>query len=315
MPTLRRYQSLRLALDHLDAQTTDPDRFEVVVVHDATEPAPAVVREAVGSRRYAVSVHAGERPGASSARNVGLGAVRAPLVLFLDDDILAGPRLVEEHLASHDKQADDHVGVLGSVSWAQQARVTPFMRWLENGLQFDYGTIRGSDAQWWHFYTANASASRALLQRAGGFDATGLPFGYEDLDLAYRMHEHGFRLVYNPAAAAEHLHHQTLQEWRRRVVRIADAERAFLTKHPHHPAYFHNLFSQAAAAPRARGLAGRLWGVVPRGVPWLGPRVWHSADIWHRQQLADRFLAAWDEDGDALATSGPASARDQDARP
>jgi hypothetical protein len=33
---------------------------------------------------------------------------------------------------------------------------------------------------------------------------------------------------------------------------------------------------------------------VPRWVPWLGSRVWASADIYFRQALAPDFLDAWE---------------------
>ena len=37
--------------------------------------------------------------------------------------------------------------------------------------------------------------------------------------------EHGFRLIYEPRAMAEHLHPQTLRDWQQRVWRIAASER------------------------------------------------------------------------------------------
>ena len=75
------------------------------------------------------------------------------------------------------------------------------------------------------FYTANVSVKRSMLELVHGFDEERFPFGYEDTDIGYRMSRHGFRLLYNPAARAQHLHAPTLEEWSRRVVRIARAER------------------------------------------------------------------------------------------
>jgi GT2 family glycosyltransferase len=167
------------------------------------------------------------------------------------------------------------------------------MRWLEHGIQFDYPNIVGTEAGWGRFYTANASVKRAMVERAGGFEEEALPFGYEDLDLALRMQAHGFRLLYNRAAVAEHLHPMDLAFWRRRVARIAVAERAFVALHPDFEPYFFRLFSEAAAAPPARRGVARLAGVVPRSVPVVGPRVWGSADLAYRQALAGPFLEAW----------------------
>src|SRR5204862_2528736 len=166
----------------LDRQTAPPESFEVLVVADAKEEQPDALEDAAAGRGYAARVVRAGRPGASAARNAGWRAAAAPLVLFLDDDILPEPALVAEHLAWHRRHPEDEVGVLGQVRWADELRVTPFMRWLEHGIQFDYPNIEGTEAGWGRFYTANVSVKRALVERVGGFEEDALPFGYEDLD-------------------------------------------------------------------------------------------------------------------------------------
>ena len=36
---------------------------------------------------------------------------------------------------------------------------------------------------------------------------------------------------------------------------------------------------------------------VVGAVPWLGPRVWSSADLVFKQAIAPHFLAAWEQAG------------------
>jgi GT2 family glycosyltransferase len=297
IPTLGRHELLRRVLDRLDRQTAPDGSFELVVAADAKEERLDLLEEAAAGRGYPARVVHAPRPGASSARNAGWRAASAPLVLFVDDDILPEPPLVAEHLDWHERNPGDEVGVLGHVRWADELEVTPFMRWLENGIQFDYPNIEGIEAGWGRFYTANASVKRALIERVGGFEEERLPFGYEDLDLALRMHEHGFRLLYNRAAVAEHVHPMDVEFWKRRVARIAISERQFAAMHPGFEPYFHAMFSRAAAAPPARGRGARLARFVPRSVPFVGPRVWGSADQMFRQALAGPFLEAWEAAG------------------
>jgi GT2 family glycosyltransferase len=294
IPTLDRPAVLARALDRLVRQDAPDGSFEVVVVADARDSDVDAVRGAVYGRPFAVRVLQAEAPGASAARNLGWRSARGELVLFLGDDILADPGLVSGHLDWHALDGDGTVGVLGDVRWAEELRVTPFMRWLEDGIQFDYRRIDGVHAGWGRFYTANVSLKRSLLERSGGFDAGRLPYLYEDLDLARRLDGLGFRLLYNRAASGEHLHPVTLDSWRTRAAQIAVAEREFVRLHPDVPAYFHELFSAAARAPRARGRGARLARFVPHGTPWLGRRVWSSVDAYYRQQLADSFLSAWE---------------------
>jgi GT2 family glycosyltransferase len=169
------------------------------------------------------------------------------------------------------------------------------MRWLEMGIQFDYGTITGTEVEWQRFYSCNVSVKRRMLEQVRGFDAERFPYGYEDLELARRMHQdHGFRLLYNERAAAEHLKTETLEGWRRNLKRIAIAERRFTTLYPSERPYFYERFRAAAQAPVARGRSAKLTRLVGPDFPWLGPIAWRSFDLVCLQTLAPEFLAEWD---------------------
>ena len=297
VPTIGRPATLSRALDHLRRQDADPERFEVIVVVDAHESDPKSVSDLAEGALPRARVLVAERAGASAARNLGLRSAGAAITLFIDDDVLAAPKLVSEHLGWHRRRPETAVGVLGRVRWAKELRVTPFMRWLERGIQFDYARIEGVEAGWGRFYTANVSVKSELLNRVGGFEEDLLPYGYEDLDLAYRMSKQGFRLLYNPRAVAEHLHPMNPDFWRQRIRRVAYAERRFVSLHAEIDPYFHRLFSHAASLPPAKGRGIALARWVPPWVPWLGPRVWTSLDIAYRQMLSRDFLDAWDEAG------------------
>jgi GT2 family glycosyltransferase len=293
IPTLGRPRLLRRVLDRLDRQSAPTGSFTVIVVADAVEADPDPIDQAIQGRRYGAQRLQGSKPGASAARNLGWRAATSGLVLFLDDDILPEPDLVAEHLAWHRRHPAPEVGVLGHVRWADELEVTPFMRWLENGVQFNYPGIDGTEADWGWFYTANASVKRELVERAGGFEEDRLPFGYEDLDLGLRMRDFGFRLLYNRAAVAEHVHPMDLSFWKQRVARIARSEREFARMHPDFRPYFYEMFTAAAAQRPARGLGEPLARFVPASVPLLGRLVWGSADARYKQTLAGPFLEAW----------------------
>jgi glycosyltransferase involved in cell wall biosynthesis len=234
-----------------------------------------------------------EARGVSAARNAGWRAARSRLVMFIGDDILLAPGTLEQHLDWHGRHPQDEVGVLGRVEWASELRVSPFMRWLEHGIQFDYRSLRGMYAPWTHFYTANVSVKRVMLERVDGFDEERFPFLYEDLDVGRRLSEHGFRLLYNPAAVGEHLHATDVDEWRRRMAATALAERRWVDAYPDMPAWFHDIFEAAERRPRVPALPARLAARVPAGTPLIGRPAGSVADLHFRQQLAPAFLEAW----------------------
>lgn len=306
IPTLNRHDVLPRTLSGLARQAPGGPSFEVLVVADAAEPNPDRVRAAVASASGARVLQAA-RPGASAARNLGWREAHSELVLFLGDDIVPNERLLANHADWHGRDPEPTVGVLGHVRWARELKVTPFMRWLEHGFQFDYPNIVGEDAGWGRFYTANVSVKRSMLERVGGFDEERLPFLYEDLDIGKRMSEHGFRLLYNREAVGEHLHAVEIESWRDRARQIARAEHAFVRLHPEVPPFFLRSFTEAERAPRASGRGRHLLRTIRPTTPWIGPRAWRSADFYFRQALAPDFLSAWAslEESTPASSAGP----------
>jgi GT2 family glycosyltransferase len=290
IPTLGRSAALPRALARLEDQEDAPP-FEILLVADAAAPAGTAALRA-------------ERPGASAARNLGLRAAQAPIVLLLGDDILASPRLLAEHAAWHARLPDEHVAVLGHVTWATELRRTAFMAWLERGIQTDYASIAGDRAGWGHFYTTNLSLKRSFALE---FDED-IPFLYEDLDLGRRLHDRGLDLRFNRAASAGHLHPPTLAEWEARMEAVGRAERAFVAKHPDVTPYFRERLAAASeraaatgpAAPLRRAARAAAAGAirrVPPTAPLGGARVWAAAEAHFGGRLWPAFQRGWDSSG------------------
>jgi hypothetical protein len=164
--------------------------------------------------------------GPAAARNLGLRHGSGGIVLFIGDDIIAEPTLVEEHGRWHRQFPDPGVAVLGTVSWSPTLTVTPYMHWLEvSGNQFDYGRIRGMEdvdpARF--FYTSNLSLKRDFLTANGEwFDERFRHALLEDIDLGRRLAARGLRLKYNAAAVAFHDHAVTLSAYARRIERSSE---------------------------------------------------------------------------------------------
>jgi GT2 family glycosyltransferase len=294
LSTLGNYSVLRRVLDGYERQDAPADRFELLVVADKAEPDLDAVRAAIGRRPYAVRLLSGGIPGLSANRNVGWRAAEAPIVLFTDNDTIPVPQLISEHLAWHRRFPAEEVAVAGMVRWARGLRVTPFMRWLDHGVQFDFGSVRGDEASWAHLYGANSSIKRRMLGRVGGYDEQRLPYLYEDLDWGYRAREHGLRVMLNRRAIVDHWRPMSVEVWRSRAPMLAAAEWRFRELHPDFEPWFHPMFSDAMQWPNVSDRASRLARFVPMKTPWLGKAVWDRAGLYWRQQIAPPFLAAWD---------------------
>ncbi len=293
VPVLGNYGVLRRVLDGFEHQDAPAGSFELMVVCDRAEPDPERVRATVGARPYAARVLEGAVAGASGSRNQGWRVAAAPIVLFTDSDTVPTPALVSEHLEWHRRSPEEHVVVVGRVRWAPELKVSPFMKWLEQGIQFDYDGIQGTQASWAHVYTSNSSIKRSFLERVGGFDEQRLPYGYEDLDWGYRAREHGVEVIFNEQAAVEHWRLMTVEDWQARAPRLAVSEWRFCQLHPDVPPWFHRMFTAAAAQPPGGRRAAALVRFVPRQTPRLGRWLWDRATLHWRQQIAPEFLLAW----------------------
>jgi GT2 family glycosyltransferase len=307
--TLGNQEGLRRVLDGYSTQDAPASSFEVIVAVDAAERDLAATGAAIGERTYPVRFVRGEIPGLSANRNAGIRAATAMMILFTDNDTIPQARLVSEHLGWHRRYPEEEVGILGHVRWSREVRVTSFMHWLDHGVQFDFPLIDGIEAGWGRFYGANVSVKRSFAERVGGFDQERLPYGYEDLDFGYRASKNGLRLLYNRDAVVEHLREMSLTFFKQRVRRTAYAEREFVRKHPELEPYFFRMFSHAAKLAPVRGRGRHLIRWIPRETPWVGPRVWLSADLYYRQALASDFLSAWDEAGAAESSGEPVAPR------
>jgi GT2 family glycosyltransferase len=295
LSTLGNYDVLAKVLAGYEQQDAADGSFELIVVADTAEPDIGAVERAIGERPYPVTMLRGHVQGLSANRNTGWHAARAPVVMFTDNDTIPVGRLVSEHLASHAAHPEREVAVAGHVRWARGIKVTPFMKWLDRGVQFDYGSLSGEEGTWAHLYGANSSIKRAMLELVGGYDEVRLPYLYEDLDWGYRAREHGLRVIYNRRAIVDHWRPMTVEVWQQRAPMLAATEWRFCQMHPDFEPWFYAMFSDAAAhAPagrRARALAR--W--VPGWIPWLGSKVWDRASLQWRQQIAPSFLDAWEK--------------------
>ncbi len=295
VPTQGRRATLQRLLGALGASSgVGSIAFELIVVTDADGPGPERVAPQIEALPYPARHLRAAREGVSAKRNVGWRAARSAIVLFLDDDVVPVPGLLQAHLSEHRMRPEPESAVLGLIRWAPGLRITPFMRWLDKGMQFEYASIEGSLAGWGHFYTANVSVKRELLARVGGFDEC-FPFGYEDLDLGLRLRDAGMRLHFCARAVGDHHREPTLEEWRARMAQIARMERAFVSKHPSVAAYFYERLAVARTIAPQRRWGAAVARVIPPTLPWLGGRIWWRAETYFAQQLATPFMTAWEE--------------------
>ena len=196
----------------LDALEGQEGLAEILVVDNASTDGSAELAAARGGPVRVVD--AGGNLGPAAARNLGLGLVRTPWVLFVDNDVYLPPGAVASLLAA--AQDEPRVALVQprSVFADQPARVHYDGGSLHHlglfSLRNWYGPLeRARAADPGPRVAVDGAISLCLLGRVevlrslGGFDP-GYFILFEDLDLSYRVRAAGWGILSLPGVLVEH---------------------------------------------------------------------------------------------------------------
>lgn len=257
------------AYDELDRCLTTLERCEpsvdvIVVDHDSDASAAQRLRERHPAARVIASAG---NPGFGAGINRGVRETRAAHLLFINPDALVEGPIVEALIAEMGRHEDVAiVGPLvrdadGSIQASARrfpgvstvlggrstwlTRVLPGNRWTSRNLLTGPEVHDPMAVDW--VSGACMLVRRDAFDAVGGFDE-GYFLYWEDADLCHRLRDAGWRTVYHPGVAVQHVAGRSS-----RHVRIA-AERAF------HDSVF-RYFLRHTAAP-ARWSAPLVWLVL-----------------------------------------------------
>jgi glycosyltransferase involved in cell wall biosynthesis len=228
IPTFNRAELLRASLDSLARQTLPVDAYEVVVVNDGSSDATEAVCTEFASRlrlRYFYI----RNSGISAAKNLGIFAASAPLLLFFDDDDIATPTLLEEHLRAHRAHPAEHVAVLGYTAWAPSVTVTPVMEYvIDIGQQlFAYRSLKdGQRLDYTYFWGGRSSCKRSFLTRHGVFNQSFRSI-IEDIELGFRLSRFNLQVVFHRPAVSHMVRPILYDDFCRRCERVGAALHLF----------------------------------------------------------------------------------------
>jgi GT2 family glycosyltransferase len=204
IPTYNRCARLLQTLASLTRQDSAPRLFEVIVVADGClDDTARRVKDL--DVPYALTLLEQAELGAAAARNCGASAAAAPLLLFLDDDMMASPGLVTAHLAAHEANSDSVV--LGyfpmppSTGRADPFHVALKLWWDRRFAELAQPAHRYS---FWDLCAGNFSLSQRLLGAVGGFDPGFQRASGEDYDLGMRLLRHGAHFYFSREAFSTH---------------------------------------------------------------------------------------------------------------
>jgi peptidoglycan/xylan/chitin deacetylase (PgdA/CDA1 family)/glycosyltransferase involved in cell wall biosynthesis len=231
IPTHQRRETVVRMVRALARQELD-DYEAIVAVDGSTDGTAAALRDL--SLPFPLKVVEQDNLGAGAARNAGAAAAEGEILLFLDDDMEADPRLLLEHDRSHREGADVVLGDLplhpdsphNLLSWGVGLWASDRRKRL---------TSPGAEIGMSDLLTGQISVGRSTYEEMGGFDGEmtrGGLFGGEDTDFGYRVARDGLRMVFNPDAITYQYYDVDPALYLRRVREAARSGQELALKHP-----------------------------------------------------------------------------------
>ncbi|WP_048679498.1 glycosyltransferase family 2 protein [Kocuria sp. HSID16901] len=202
IPTRGGRARLHFPLDALRNQTRSD--FEVIVVIDGDiDDTLTLVQQYQADGFETLRVHRfEENQGRSRALNQGIEMARGRVIIRCDDDLEPRPDFVDRHIHAH--RGRDLSAVVGLTTniFPDGAYAQAYGRPANDA--FIAEARRSSPDTHWKFWAANCSATRAAYQRVGGYDEAYRRYGWEDVDMGYRLAASGMSVRIDPSLTAKH---------------------------------------------------------------------------------------------------------------
>lgn len=233
LTTHNRAALLQRVLAGLAEQSARSNLYELLIVDDgSTDRTPDVVADF--AKRMPVRYYRQAASGLAIAKNHGLYHSRGEVALFLDDDDIPAPGLVEEHIAMHETYPAKHYAVLGLTVLESSIAVRPLMHFATKVgcyLSAYVGLTDGDVLDYTYYWGGRTSCKRALFAACGIFNPV-FRFGCEDIELGYRLREQGLKVVFAAEALSTMIRDIPFNEFCRRLERQGQSQYVFYKLHP-----------------------------------------------------------------------------------
>lgn len=176
--------------------------FEILVVDDGSTDESVHVCSRKGVKVLQLS----RRSGPAAARNYGAQQARGDVLLFVDSDVVVRPDTMAQ-VAADFVENPDVAAVFGS--YDKEPHADSFLSQYKNLYHHFVHQRSSPDAV--TFWAGCGAIRRQAFEEVGGFDESRYTQpSIEDIELGYRLHRAGFRILLDKELQVKHLKQWTL---------------------------------------------------------------------------------------------------------
>jgi glycosyltransferase involved in cell wall biosynthesis len=219
---------LKKILPFYEEVDTSFDLFEVIIVDSSSTDGTEEFLKSYKPRfnlKYSIQPNHGKAVARNNAANLAKGEI----LLITDSDMIPEKNFIQGHIQAH-HEAKSPTCFQG-LAWNLSSLDLPINH---NQLTPQVGSFpkHMSKLGWYYFLTGNISIPKSLFDSEAGFNDLFVGYGWEDLELGYRLSLQKIPLLYLKTSVNYHYHIISKEEEIDRNVKKGESATLFLKLHP-----------------------------------------------------------------------------------
>ena len=219
---------LKIVLPMYETVQTSFDLFEVIIVDSSSTDGTDEFLKSY-KPRFNFTYKIQENMGKAIARNNAMKLAKGEILLITDSDMIPDKTFIQGHIDAHNESNEPCC--FQGLAWNLAS--------LERPLNLDNATPQVatfpkhmSRLGWYYFLTGNVSLPKALFEKEGGFNSLFVGYGWEDLELGYRLSQQKIPLYYLKTSVNYHYHVISKDDEIQRNIKKGESATLFLKLHP-----------------------------------------------------------------------------------
>tara|TARA_B100001175_G_scaffold249730_1_gene216822 strand:+ start:1518 stop:2429 length:912 start_codon:yes stop_codon:yes gene_type:complete len=221
-------ETLKKILPFYENVDTSYELFEVIIVDSSsTDGTQNFLKEYKPHFNFSYQIQ--ENQGKAVARNNAAQLAQGDILLVTDSDMIPEKNFIQGHIEAHE-EANEACCFQG-LAWNLASLELPIKH---HKLTPQVATFpkHMSKLGWFYFLTGNVSLPKSLFDKENGFNALFMGYGWEDLELGYRLSQQKVPLYYLKSSVNYHYHVISKEEEIERNIKKGESATIFLKLHP-----------------------------------------------------------------------------------